>query len=66
MISMCEFKVYTRVEGKLEEVARGVVKAMMEGKSIKLITILGEVKKIDGVIIESVDVPNERMVLVKL
>ncbi|MDH5816339.1 MAG: CooT family nickel-binding protein [Candidatus Nezhaarchaeota archaeon] len=63
---MCEFRVYLKADGELREVARGVVKAMVEGKAVKLITLFGEVKEVSDVAIESVDVPNERMILAKL
>lgn len=63
---MCEFRVYLKANGELKEVARGVVKAVVENKAVKLITLLGEVKKIDDAAIESVDVPNERLILSKL
>lgn len=57
---------YLKANGELKEVARGVVKAVVENKAVKLITLLGEVKKIDDAAIESVDVPNERLILSKL
>jgi len=62
---MCEFRVYLRSGDKVEEVAEGVVKALVSGEVVRLITLLGEVKEIAGATIESVDVPNERLVLAK-
>jgi len=58
--------VYLKANGELREVAKGVVKAMVEGKVVKLITLFGEVKEVGNAFIESVDVPNERMILTKL
>lgn len=63
---MCEFRVYLKTNGELREVAKGVVKAVMENRVVKLITLFGEVKKIDDAAIELVDVPNERLILAKL
>lgn len=63
---MCEFKVYLRANGELKEVARGVVKAVVEDGVVTLITLFGEVKKINDAAIETVDVPNERMILTRL
>jgi len=63
---MCEFKVYLRSRDELKEVARGVIKAVTDGKNIKLISLLGDVMTIEGAAIESVDVPNEKLILVKL
>jgi len=62
---MCEFRVYLRSGDKIEEVAEGVVKALVDGEVVRLITLLGEVKEIAGAMIESVDVPNERLILAK-
>ena len=62
---MCEFRVYLRSGDKVEEVAEGVVKALVSGEVVRLITLLGEVKEIADATIESVDVPNERLVLAK-
>lgn len=54
-----------KINGGLKEVAKGVVKAVVENKTVKLITLLGEVKEINNATIESVDVPNERLILVR-
>jgi len=62
---MCEFRVYLRSGDEVEEVAEGVVKAVVDGGVVRLITLLGEVREIAGAMIESVDVPNEKLVLVK-
>jgi len=62
---MCEFRVYLRSGDKIEEVAEGVVKALVDGKVVRLITLLGEVREIAGAMIESVDVPNEKLVLTR-
>ncbi|MCC6042243.1 MAG: CooT family nickel-binding protein [Candidatus Verstraetearchaeota archaeon] len=62
---MCEFRVYLRSDDKVEEVAEGVVKAVVDGGVVRLITLLGEIREVADAIIESVDVPNERLVLVK-
>jgi predicted RNA-binding protein len=62
---MCEFRVYLRSGDKVEEVAKGVVKAVVDGGVVKLITLLGEVREVTCAMIESVDVPNEKLVLVK-
>ena len=50
---------------KIEEVAEGVVKALADGEVVRLITLLGEVREIAGAMIESVDVPNEKLVLTR-
>ncbi|MEM4576044.1 MAG: CooT family nickel-binding protein [Candidatus Nezhaarchaeales archaeon] len=63
---MCEFRVYLKTNSELREVASGVVKAVVEGRTVKLITSFGEVKKVDSATIESVDVPNEKLILIKL
>lgn len=63
---MCEFRVYLKVDDELKEVTRGVVKAVVEGRTVKLITSFGEIKKVDGATIESVDVSNEKLILTKL
>lgn len=63
---MCEFRVYLKINGELREVARGVVKAVVEDRAVKLITLFGEVKRVDDAAIEFVDVPNERLILAKL
>jgi predicted RNA-binding protein len=62
---MCEFRVYLKSDDKVEEVAEGVVKAVVDGGVVRLITLLGEIREVADAIIESVDVPNERLVLVK-
>jgi predicted RNA-binding protein len=62
---MCEFRVYLRSDDKVEEVAEGVVKAVVDGGVVRLITLLGEIREVADAIIESVDVPNEKLVLVK-
>jgi predicted RNA-binding protein len=62
---MCEFRVYLKSGGKVEEIAEGVVKAVVDGGAVKLITLLGEVKEVAGAIIESVDVSSERLILTK-
>ncbi len=50
---------------KVEEIAEGVVKALVDGEVVRLITLLGELKEVAGAIIESVDVPNEKLVLTR-
>jgi len=62
---MCEFRVYLRSGDKVEEIAEGVVKALVDGEVVRLITLLGELKEVAGAIIESVDVPNEKLVLTR-
>ena len=62
---MCEFRVYLRSGYKVEEVAERVVKAVVDGGVVRLITLFGEVREVADAMIESVDVPNERLVLVK-
>jgi len=62
---MCEFRVYLRSGDEVKEVAEGVVKAVVDGEVVRLITLLGEVREIASAMIESVDVPNEKLVLVK-
>jgi predicted RNA-binding protein len=62
---MCEFRVYLRSGDKVEEVAERVVKAVVDGGVVRLITLFGEVREVADAMIESVDVPNERLVLVK-
>jgi len=55
-----------RSRDELKEVAKGVVKAITDGKDVKLITLLGDMTIIENAAIESVDVPNEKLILVKL
>jgi predicted RNA-binding protein len=62
---MCEFRVYLKAGDKVEEVAKGVVKVVVNNGVVRLITLFGEVREVTGAMIESVDVPNEKLVLVK-
>ncbi|RLF10302.1 MAG: hypothetical protein DRJ68_01380 [Thermoprotei archaeon] len=62
---MCEFTVYLRLKDELRVVAKSVVKAITDGLDVKLISLLGNVVTVEGAAIESVDVPNEKLILVK-
>jgi len=62
---MCEFRVYLRSGDEVKEVAEGVVKAFVDGEVVRLITLFGEVMEVASAMIESVDVPNEKLVLAK-
>ena len=62
---MCEFVVYLKSGDEVKEVAKGVIKAVVENQAVKLITLLGEVTMVENAAIESVDVPNEKLILVR-
>ena len=58
---MCEFKVYSRSEGKQELIAEDVTNAKLDEKSLVLSDILGKTAKVEGALITEVDVKNESL-----
>ena len=56
---MCEFKVYSGLEGKQKLIVEDVTNAKLDENSLILTDILGRTTSVEGALITEVDVKNE-------
>jgi len=58
---LCEFKVYSGLEGKQKLIAEDITNAKLDGNSLVLTDILGKTTRVEGALITEVDVKNESL-----
>ena len=63
---MCEFTVYVEDAGKKTMVTKGIVKAKVKNGILSLMDAAGNVTKVEGVSIATVDTLMQEMLLIKI